>query len=130
MVGMKRSGAWWNPHIWYRRYHEVSNVDTTTPEEEGSDSDGWFLSIGPAIEFLNSGSWQGQFLPQVGLDSQGSGGLAGGAGLHLAYAFGFFQPQIFGGFESRAAGSYWTIGVGATLEFVWSQDEGPPGFWR
>lgn len=130
MVGWKRSGAWWNPHVWFQRYHMDSYLRGDSPEDGSSTMDGWFVSVGPAIQFLRSDTWTGEFLPQVGLTSRGAGELEGGAGLHLGLDAGFFQPQVFGRWETRGPRSYWTLGLGVTVEVVWAEDEGSIGFWR
>jgi hypothetical protein len=112
MVGMQRAGQWWSPHIWLQRYDLVNICLDPTPGDARCKGDGWSLSLGPSIQFLDKGSLKGSFLPQVGLDSRGNQDLTGGAGLHLGWNVGFFRPQAFGRFQTLRGWSHVTVGAG------------------
>ena len=129
MVGMPKTGGWWTPHVWYQRYSITSITRGSLPSAAGSETTGWQLSVGPAMEFLSSGSWDGVFMPQIGIGSSGSQSVKGGAGVHFGFDGGFLQPQLFGRFQTLGPGWFWTIGFGLTVEFTWegSSDRSPWG---
>ncbi len=129
MVGMERPGQWWSPHLWLQRYDLVNICFDPRPGDSRCKGDGWSLSVGPAIRFLDGASLKGSFLPQVGLDSRGNQDLTGGAGIHFGWDAGFFQPQAFGRFQTLRGWSHVTVGVGLRIEL--SSGESPsPGYRR
>jgi len=116
MVGVERAGHWWSPHVWLQRYDLLNVCLDPTPGDARCKGNGWSLSVGPSIAFLDKGSWKGSFLPQLGLDSRGNQDLTGGVGLHLGWDAGFFQPQAFGRFQTLRGWSHVTVGAGLRIE--------------
>lgn len=121
MVGLDRATSWWKPHLWFQRYQIKSVRRESFPTEVGNEISGWMLSVGPAIEFVENGGWYGQFMPLVGLGSVSSGDVHGGAGFHFGFDGGFFQPQLFGRYQTLGPNWFWTLGIGATLEVTWQE---------
>jgi hypothetical protein len=130
MVGLGRAPGWWEPHVWFQRYQVVPYRQDSRPGQpgDGGKTTGWMVSVGPAIELLRSGRITGDLLPQVGMATRGTGDLNGGAGVHVGFDVGFFQPQIFGRYEHLGPGWFWTLGVGMTFEVRWEElvTEGSP----
>ena len=116
MVGVERLGHWWSPHLWLQRYDLLNICQDPTPGDARCNGDGWSLSVGPSIEFLNTGPVRGSFLPQLGLDSRGNQDLTGGAGFHFGWDAGFIQPQAFGRFQTLRGWNYVTMGVGLRVD--------------
>ena len=125
MVGMHGTEHRWSPHIWLQRYDLPNICLDPTPGDARCKGDGWSLSVGPSIRFLDKGSLQGSLLTQVGLDSRGNQDLTGGAGVHLEWDAGFFQPQAFGRFQTLRGWSHVTVGVGLRIELSSEEASGP-----
>jgi hypothetical protein len=131
MVGVQRPGYWWSPHLWLQRYDLGNICLDPMPGDSRCKGNGWSLSVGPSIEFLDKGSLKGSLLTQVGLDSRGNQDLTGGAGLHLGWSAGAFQPQAFGRFQTLRGWSHVTVGVGLRIELSSGEPSGarePRGF--
>lgn len=105
MLGVERPGHWWSPHLWLQRYDLLNVCLDPRPGDARCKGDGWSLSVGPSLRFLDGASLKGSILPQIGLDSRGNQGLTGGAGIHLGWNVGFFEPQAFGRFQTMRGGS-------------------------
>ena len=116
-MGPARSDGWWSPHVWIQRYESSAFCLGTGGSTAECSNDGWMVSAGPAIKFVESGRWTGTLYPEVGIESRGDRSLNGGAGLHISVDAGFFQPQVFGRLQSLRGGSYATIGAGITFAF-------------
>jgi hypothetical protein len=126
MLGMERHGQWWSPHLWLQRYDLLNVCLDPRPGDVRCKGDGWSLSVGPSLRFLDGASFKGSILPQIGLDSRGNQELTGGAGIHLGWHVGFFQPQAFGRFQTMRGWSYVTVGVGLRIELSSQGDSDPP----
>ncbi len=83
--------------------------------------------MGPSLRFLDSGRVQGYFLSQVGLASRRNQEFTGGAGIHIGWDGGFFQPQAFGRFQTLRGWNFATVGVGMRLELSSGEEDGRPG---
>jgi hypothetical protein len=116
MLGSERADRRWSPHLWFQSYETKVVQPGARPDDRGNRSTGWFLSLGPAIEFLGRGPLIGVFLPQLGLTSRGVGDFTGSAGFHLGLRAGVFRPQIFGRLQTLRGPYFWTVGAGVTLE--------------
>lgn len=127
MLGTERPGHWWSPHVWFQRYELTSVCPEVLPDGRGCSNDGWSLSVGPAIEFLDSDRWTGRMIPQMGFTSRSDGDFTGGAGLHFGVKAGAFQPQAFGRFQTQRQGTFLTIGVGVRFEFGFGDPDGKRG---
>jgi hypothetical protein len=132
MVGLPRTSGWWQPHVWFQRYFVTSAGQQVLPDGAGKGQkfSGWMLSVGPAIEFLRRGPIQGDLLPQLGLGSGTAGDLNGGAGIHFGFDFGFFQPGVFGRYQTLGPSWFWTLGVGMTFEVRWEDVASGGSFWN
>ncbi|MFC1790881.1 hypothetical protein ACFL0I_00220 [Gemmatimonadota bacterium] len=124
MLGLIRPGAWWAPHFWYQRYRTDSRQryapDFGFPSGgDGTENTGWMLSVGPAIEYSRREPWTVTFMPQLSLTPQAERRLNGGAGVHVGFRAGLFQPQVFGRFQTLGPNVFWTVGAGVTLELTW-----------
>jgi hypothetical protein len=129
MLGMNRSSAWWNPHLWFQRYRVDSTLQGTTPEDGTDRTRGWSFSVGPSIQFIRNDVWSGEILPQVSFGSGGPRTLDSGVGVHLGFRGGFFQPQLFGRFQTHGSQNFWTLGAGVTIEVSWERDRPRDDYW-
>lgn len=127
MLGVERPGHWWSPHLWLQRYDLLNVCLDPRPGDARCKGDGWSLSVGPSLRFLDGASLKGSILPQIGLDSRGNQELTAGAGIHLGWNVGFFQPQAFGRFQTMRGWSHVTVGAGLRIAFSSRSDSGPPG---
>ena len=118
MVGLHRSVGWWQPHLWLQKYQIDAHRSSSLPNGPPGTNriSGWMISVGPAIQLLKAGRVTGDFLPVVGLGTMTSSNVNGGAGVHVGVDAGFFQPQLFGRFQSVGDSWYWSFGVGMTFE--------------
>jgi hypothetical protein len=126
MLGVERPGRWWSPHLWLQRYDLVNICLDPLPGDSRCKGNGWSLSVGPSIQFLDGASLKGSILPQIGLDSRGNQAFTGGAGLHFGWDAGFFQPQAFGRFQTFRGWSHVTVGAGLRIELASRGDAGTP----
>jgi hypothetical protein len=126
MLGVERPGHWWSPHLWLQRYDLLNVCLDPRPGDARCKGDGWSLSVGPSLRFLDGASLKGSILPQIGLDSRGNQELTGGAGIHLGWNVGFFQPQAFGRFQTMRGWSHVTVGAGLRIELSSRGDSVPP----
>lgn len=133
MVGVERPGSWWAPHLWLQRY-EVRNVcETPTSPMPGHPSSelsmcedrGWYLSVGPALEFLHTGPVIGTALAQLDLGSIRRGTLRGSGGVQVGIEWGAFEPNAYAAFQRWGDGRYYsTVGLGMAVRFSWPDDGG------
>lgn len=133
MVGLDRSGGPWIPHLWVQRYRATTYGGLTAPveREKTGTTEGWILSLGPAIEFLDTGPWTGTLLPEVILGAPGgAGNVDSGVGVHMGLKGGFFIPQLFGRVQTHGSGWFWTLGVGVTMEVAWDPTWGDAPDWH
>lgn len=131
MVGLTRTSEWWQPHVWFQRYFLQGPGEQVPPEQVGKKErfSGWMLSVGPAIELLRRGRLTGDLLPLLGLGSGAAGDLNGGAGVHLGFDYGFFQPRLFGQYQTLGPTWFWTLGVGMTFQVQWEEVLSDGSFW-
>ena len=122
-MGPASSDGWWSPHVWIQRYESSAFCQGTSGGTAECRNDGWMISAGPAIEFVDSGRWTGTLYPEIGIESRGDRSLNGGAGLHVSVDVGLFQPQVFGRLQSLRGSSYATIGAGITFTFGSEEQE-------
>lgn len=113
MVGLIRPGHWWTPHLWFERF-EISQV-CSPPIECGND--GWSLSVGPALEIMESGPLAATLVPQLGMQARGTTSFTGGVGLHIGVDAGRLAPQVFTRLTTRNRLYYGTIGFGLKFTF-------------
>jgi hypothetical protein len=131
MVGLARTSDWWQPHVWFQRYFLTGHGEEVAPDPLKSREklSGWMVSVGPAIELLRRGPIKGDFLPLVGLGSGTAGDLNGGAGVHFGFDYGFFQPRVFGQYQTLGPTWFWTLGVGMTFQIRWEDVLTDGSFW-
>ena len=131
MVGLASTSDRWQPHSWFQRYFLTRHGEGIPPHElENTDRlSGWMVSVGPAIELLRHGPIKGDFLPLVGLGSGAGGDLNGGAGVHLGFDYGFFQPRVFGQYQTLGPTWFWTLGIGMTFHVRWEDVLSDGSFW-
>ena len=113
MVGLIRPGRWWTPHLWFEKY-EIGQVCSPSIE---CGNDGWSLSVGPALEIMESGPLAATLVPQLGMQARGSHSFTGGLGLHIGVDAGRLAPQVFTRFTTRNRLYYGTIGFGVKFTF-------------
>jgi hypothetical protein len=128
MLGQERAGQWWQPHLWFQRYDLDSYTRDVNPGVGDPERSGWSVSVGPSLEFIDSDPWMGAFVPQVGLRSRGVGSVWGGAGFHFGFRAGGFRPQLFGRIQHMAPHTFWTVGVGVSLEIRRGEGRDRPVF--
>ncbi len=122
MVGLVRPGRWWTPHLWFEKY-EIGQVCSPSIE---CGNDGWSLSVGPALEIMESGPLAATLIPQLGMQARGSHSFTGGLGLHIGVDAGRLAPQVFTRFTTRNRVSYGTIGFGVKFTFDLPRQENRP----
>ncbi|MFC1661195.1 hypothetical protein ACFL3S_07045 [Gemmatimonadota bacterium] len=128
MLGKEKEGQWWQPHLWFQRYDIRSYPVGASPGVGDPKLTGWSISVGPSIEFMDSDPWIGAFVPQIGIKSRGNGSFWGGAGVHVGARIGRIRPQLFGRIQHIAPQSFWTVGVGVSLEIGRREGRGRPVF--
>ena len=116
MVGQTTPGRWWSPHVWVQRFDHGIVCRGDQPGGESCGNEGWSFSVGPAIEFVDTGRVIGSFVSQVGLQSRGERDLTGGGGIHVGVRAGRFQPQAFGRVQLLRGQSFVTLGFGVRFE--------------
>lgn len=111
MMGLQQTGAW-SPHVWVQRYRLDSDCQASLPARDDCRTEGWTVSVGPALRFLESDRFTGQLVTQVGLDSRSSLDFTGGGGVHVGVKLGAFEPHAFSRFDVFRSVGYTTVGVG------------------
>lgn len=117
MVGQTTPGRWWSPHVWVQRFDQGVVCPSDQPGGASCGNEGWSFSVGPAIEFVDTGRVVGSFVSQVGLQSRGRRDPTGGGGIHVGVRAGRFQPQAFGRVQLLRGQSFVTLGFGVRFEF-------------
>jgi hypothetical protein len=120
MLGVERPGRFWQPHVWFQRYRHGEPCRAPSGVVD-CDLDGWALSVGPGLRFLDAPRLSAIFLPQVGLRGRG-GGLNGGAGLHVGVKLGAIRPTAFSRIHVSRGASYATVGGGIVFRFPLERD--------
>jgi hypothetical protein len=116
MLGFQNTGSW-SPHVWVQRYRLESDCQFYLPAQEDCRTEGWSVSIGPALQFLDTDRWTGTMVTQVGLDSRSTQDVTGGAGLHMGVKLGAFQPHAFSRLDVFRGTGYMMVGVGLRFRF-------------
>lgn len=114
MAGFQQTGAW-SPHVWVQRYRLESDCQADLPAREDCRTEGWTVSVGPALRFIDTDRFTGQVVTQVGLDSQSRLDFTGGGGLHVGVKLGVFQPTAFSRLDVFRGVGYTTVGVGLRI---------------
>jgi hypothetical protein len=128
-LGMGPSGGWWEPHLWIQRYRAETYQMGVNPVTDEYAVEGWLVSLGPAIQFMDTEHWRGGVLPEVAFGAPGRERLGTGLGVHMGFKGGLFQPQFFGRTMNHGAGWFWTLGVGMTMEVEWDPGWSNGGEW-
>ena len=114
MAGFVRPGSW-SPHVWVQRYSIESDCGLVVPGANDCGTDGWTVSVGPALTFLETPRWSGRMIGQVGVDSRARNDWTGCAGLHIGVKLGAFEPQAFSRFDVFRGTGYTMVGVGLRI---------------
>lgn len=123
MAGFARPGSW-SPHVWVQRYRLDSDCGLVVPGTSHCGTEGWTVSVGPALQFLDTPRWSGRVVGQVGVDSRARSDWTGGAGVHFGVKLGAFEPQAFSRFDVFRGTGYTLVGVALRVRV----SEGPvPG---
>jgi hypothetical protein len=118
MLGVDRPGHWWSPHAWVQRYELGQVTAANTPGGPSAHIRGWSVSVGPAIDLVNTPRTLISFMSHLGLDHRNLDGLTGGAGLHVGVKMGGFEPNAFGRLQVIRGYRFTTMGVGVRFTFT------------
>lgn len=129
MAGLQQTGAW-SPHVWVQRYRLESDCQAFLPAERDCRTEGWTVSVGPALRFIDNDRWSGLMVTQVGLDSRSRHDFTGGAGLHVGVKLGAFQPHAFSRLDVFRGTGYTTVGVGLRFRISAGPTVGDPEWGR
>ncbi len=111
MVGLQKIGSW-SPNVWFQRYQLESDCVGTFGSESDCRTDGWTISVGPALQFIENDRWTARLVTQVGVDSRIRTDFTGGTGVHVGVKLGAFQPTAFSRLDFFRGVGYTTMGVG------------------
>lgn len=125
MLGMPGSGRW-SPHVWAQRYRIESDCQAGIPAAPDCRVEGWTVSVGPALRFLDTPSWTGDLVTQVGLEARARSEVTGGAGVHLGVKLGVFRPYAFSRLDVFRGVGYTTVGVGLRFRISTGPGAGDP----
>ena len=129
MGGFSKPGTW-SPHVWVQRYRIDSDCGLLAPGADDCGAEGWTVSVGPALTFVDTPRWTGQFVGQVGIDSRSRAEWTGGAGIHVGVNFGAFQPQAFSRLDVFRSVGYTMVGVAMKIRVSNGPVPGEPRWAR
>lgn len=129
MVGLKNIGPW-SPNVWFQRYQLESDCIGTFGSETDCRTDGWTVSVGPALQFIDNDRWSARLVTQVGVDSRVRTDFTGGAGVHVGVKLGAFQPTAFSRMDVFRGVGYTTVGVGLRFRISSGATTDDPEWYR
>jgi hypothetical protein len=129
MAGFRRPGSW-SPHVWFQRYRIGSDCGLVSPGASDCGTEGWTMSIGPALTFLETPRWNGRFIGQVGVDSRSRSEWTGGAGIHMGVNLGAFRPEAFSRLDVFRGTGYTMVGVALRVRLSSGPVPGDPVWSR
>jgi hypothetical protein len=129
MVGLQQTGVW-SPHVWVQRYRLETDCQAFLPAERDCRTEGWTVSVGPALRFIDDDRWTGLVMTQVGLDSRSRHDFTGGAGIHVGVKLGAFEPHAFSRLEVFRGRGYTMVGVGLRFRISDGPTIGDPEWGR